>query len=360
MKWKEYLINNSIYLAIAVLLSLTTACQKQDEPQTGSTPKLSPAQVTVAHVKRHDAENQIEIVGTVQAVDRAEISSKITGNILELPVKLGSHIKQGELLVVISAGEISARVQQARAQLDQALRNLAREQKLLKKNAATPETVKSLQDTVWIAEASHKEAKTMLNYTKVLAPFDGIVTRKIANAGDLATPGKPLLQIEAGDKLEILTDIPEAVIQSISQGTRLSVHIPAVNTRVEGEVTEISPVSDPSSRTTPIKIHIQSQPQLRSGQFARVCLKSEGIESFVIPASAVTMYGQIERVFVNNQGFAALRLVRTGATVILDSGESYMEILSGLDEDDIVITTGNHNLEHGQPLEIIELPSSNN
>jgi len=349
MGLKSTVIHTLTYIIFIPVVFLTS-CQQHDEKNTSNAGQLPPVEVTVAQVTKHVAENQIELVGTVQAVDRAEISSKITGNIMVLPIKLGSRIKQGDLLVEISAGEISAQLQQARAQLDQAKRNLAREQKLLKKNAATPETVKSLQDTVWIAEASFKEAKTMLNYTKILAPFDGIVTRKIANAGDLATPGKPLLHIEAENNLEIQTDIPEAIINNIAQGTKLSVHIPAVNIDVEGEVTEISPTSDPESRTTPIKLHIKFKPQLRSGMFARVHLRNKQTESLAIPTSAVTMYGQLERVFVDDNGSAALRLIRVGKTFTSKSGSSYIEILSGLSEKDKVITAGNLNLEHGQPL----------
>ena len=121
-------------------------------------------------------------------------------------------MQQGELLIELSAGEISAQVQQAKAQLEQARRNLAREEKLLKKNAATPQTVKSLRDSARIAEAAYKEASTMLDYSRITAPFSGIITKKIANSGDLATPGKPLLYMEQENNLQVLTDIPEAMI----------------------------------------------------------------------------------------------------------------------------------------------------
>ncbi len=144
------------------------------------------------------AGKQVEVVGTVQAVEQAEISAKISGNIVAFPVDLGSRVKQGDLLAELNAGEISAQVRQAKAQLEQTRRNLEREENLLKKNAATPETVKSLEDTARIATAAYRETRTMLDYTRITAPFSGIITRKMANVGDLATPGKPLLQIEEG------------------------------------------------------------------------------------------------------------------------------------------------------------------
>ncbi len=313
---------------------------------------LPTATVSIAPVTKELATNQIELVGTVEAVEQAEISSKITGNILEITVDLGSRIKKGDLLIKLGAGEISAQLQQVKAQLVRAKRNLAREEKLLKKNAATPETVASLKDTVRIAQATLLESQTMLDYTIISAPFDGIVTKKPANAGDLATPGKPLLRIEGEDNLQILTDIPEAMINSIKKGDVLQATIPASNSDVSGVVTEVSPTADPSSRTTAIKIKINSTPQLRSGQFARVTLALKEIETYTIPQSAILPYGQLERVFVVQENKAQLRLVRTGVVFLGTDGQKRIEILSGLSEGENVITSGNNNLQSGQPLKI--------
>lgn len=346
-------LNTTIPLLILCCTFLITGGCKDNEISHNPNQKTLPtATVSIASVSRELATNQIELVGTVEAVQQAEISSKISGNILEIPVDLGSHIKKGDLLVRLGADEISAQVQQAEAQLEQAQRNLTREEKLLKKNAATPETVKSLKDTVRIAQAAFLETQTMLKYTIISAPFDGIVTKKPANAGDLATPGKPLLRIEGENNLQILTDIPEAMINNIQTGDILHATIPATGSEVSGVVTEVSPTADPSSRTTPIKIKIKTGPKLRSGQFARVALTLEQTETYAIPPSAIVPYGQLERVFIVKDNKAQLRLVRTGVTFLGGDGTPYIEILSGLSEGEEVITSGNNNLQSGQPLQI--------
>jgi RND family efflux transporter MFP subunit len=332
---------------IISFVTLLISCEKEEALVKKELHSLPMAKVSVAKVTKRAAAHQVEVVGTVQAVEQAEISSKITGNIITLQVDLGSRIQQGELLVELSAGEISAQLQQAQAQLEQARRNLAREEKLLKKNAATQENVNSLRDSNRIAKAAYNEALTMLDYSRITAPFSGIVTRKFANVGDLATPGKPLLQIEAENKLQVVTDIPEAMILKINKNDHLSVFIPSVNVTTEGVVAEVSPTVDPSSRSAPIKLHIAADPRLRSGQFARVTLTMDKAETLTVPAGAVVPFGQIERVFVDNEGKAKLRLVRTGA-LIKDS----IEILSGLAEGETVITSGNENLIDGQPLAV--------
>ncbi len=328
-------------------LILLLGCNKEgvsDEKKIG---QAAAAPVTVGKVVKRIAGNQVEVVGTVQAVDQAVISAKITGNVISLPVDLGSRVKNGELLAELSAGEISAQVQQAKAQLEQAKRNLAREENLLKKNAATPETVKSFEDSLRIAEAAYRTTLTMQDFTKITAPFAGIITRKLVSVGDLATPGKPLLHIEEEHKLQVLTDIPEAMILKISKGDRLKIFIPSVNIEIEGTVAEVSPVADPSSRTSPIKLRIPNNPQLRSGQFARVTLAMAQAETLTVPAGAVIPFGQMERVFVVADGKARLRLVRTGA-----HSKEYLEILSGLADGEGVVIAGHSNLHDGQPVTV--------
>ncbi|OGR18408.1 MAG: hypothetical protein A2X81_10565 [Desulfobacterales bacterium GWB2_56_26] len=336
--------------SLIFLISLgmvVTACDHEKNTAEEKLQSLPTAEVTVSKATKRAAARQVEVVGTVQAVDRAEISAKITGNIIALPVDLGSSVKQGELLVELSAGEISAQVQQAKAQLEQAKRNLLREENLLKKNAATPESVKSLQDSVRIAEAAHRETHTMLDYARITAPFAGIVTRKFANTGDLATPGKPLLILEEGSNLQVLTDIPEAMIAGIMKGNRLKVTVPSVDLITKGTVAEISPTADPTSRTAPVKLHLPADDRLRSGQFARVGLVLAETETLTVPTEAVVPFGQMERIFVVDDGRAKLRLVRTGA-----KEERDVEILSGLTENEVVIVTGNGTLTDGQPVSI--------
>ena len=151
MDQRLFLKNVCIFLLTIALLGGCKDSHKKDS----STPEtLPPVKVQLIAVEKIQMANQIEILGTVQAAKRAVISSRISGNIVELLVAPGSRVQHGEKLVQINAEEISARLMQAKAQLDQASRNLQREQKLLAKKAATPETVKGLEDGEKIARAN--------------------------------------------------------------------------------------------------------------------------------------------------------------------------------------------------------------
>lgn len=330
-------------------ITLLSSCKGPEIQERSTVLALPAVAVTVALVRQEVARSRVEVVGTLEAVARASISARISGQIIELPVVLGSKVKQGDLLVKISAGEISAKVLQAEAQLSQARRNLAREKKLMDQGASTEETVKTLTDISRIAEAAYKEAQTMLDYTSISAPFSGTITKKISNIGDLAFPGMVLLQIENGQTLQALAQVPESLLLSVSEGDRVPVVIPAAKLSLIGEVAEVAPAADPLSRTAPIKINIASHPALRVGQFVRISLQGKEESTMVLKKSAVLRKGQMEVVFVVDKEakVARMRLVRTGSV----SGAE-VEILSGLDLGELVVSGNNEALQDGQSLDI--------
>ena len=305
----------------------------------------SPVRVQTLKVQERNISSRVEVVGTVQAVEQAVIAAKISGIIVEIPVVLGSMVNRGDLLVKINAEEISARVLQAQAQLDQARRNLKREEKLLKQQASTPETVKYMRDMLAVAQAGYREVASMLSYTTINAPFSGVITRKIANTGDLATPGNPLLHLENPDRLQVVTSVPETIALRISLGAPLTVRVPAADTTLEATVAEMSPVVDPRSRTSQVKINLSSSSGLRTGMFARVRIPGTESTTLMVPEQAVIPFGQLEKIFVVHEGKAQLRLVRTGM-----HGGGLVEILSGLQAGEEIVTENNLLLINGQPL----------
>jgi RND family efflux transporter MFP subunit len=334
-------------LLVIVFCALALISCKDKETKQGGNQNQAAGAVKVSTIQMEKTTSYTEIMGTVQAAEKAVIAARVSGHIIGLPVVPGSKVAKGDLLIKINAGEISDQLMQAKAQLAQAERNLERERNLLKKNASTPETVRTLEDTQRIALASVREVQTMVDYATISAPFSGIITRKSANIGDLAAPGKPLLEIENAMKLQVVADIPESMILKIKVGDDIPVSIPAAGFSSACKVEEISPAADPQSRTAPIKLSLPADPNLRSGQFGRLSLPQGTVDAIFVPRTAVLPFGQMERVFIVQDGKARLRLVRTGA-----AGNDKVEILAGLAPGDEVVVAGNANLGDGQPLNI--------
>ena len=285
-------------------------------------------------------------MGTVQAKLRATIEAKTTGRITDMPVILGRKVKAGETLARLDAAEIKARLDQAEATLQQAERDSKRLSSLLNQNAVARADYEAADTRYRVAKGAVAEARAMLLYVEILAPFDGVVTRKWVDVGDQAAPGKPLVDIEDPSHLQLEADVPEAMASRIKPDACMALRVGQSADDLSGTIVEIAPIADPTSRTFRVKLDVQASPGLMSGQFARLVVPVGERTSLRVPASAVVQRGQMEILFVVENHRARLRLVRTGRRV-----NDETEILSGLDSGDSVVVDNPRQLVDGQPLQ---------
>jgi RND family efflux transporter MFP subunit len=319
------------------------ACHAKKESATAET--LPAVAVRVAMVEQKARPSSEEVVGTVRAKLRAAIEAKVSGRIEALLVAPGQTVKAGELIAQLDAREIQAKLDQALAMREQATKDLARARDLMEKKITTQAEFDSVQARERVAVGAATETETMLGYTKLIAPFTGIVTRKLADVGDLATPGKPIVEMEDPSALRFEADVPEALIGNLKLGAKLSVRVGAVPTPIEGIVVEMAPVADAASRTFLVKLDLPHTEAARSGQFGRVWVATGEGQTIRVPAAAIVARGQMETVFVAAKDRAQLRIVRTGKRT---DGE--IEVLSGINPGESVVIEGAEQLRDGQPI----------
>jgi membrane fusion protein (multidrug efflux system) len=310
-------------------------------------PILPTASVRVQTVEPKEHLATEETVGTVRAKLHARLEAKIPGRIDRMQAEPGQSVKAGQLLVHLDAEEIRARLDQALAVQQQAEGDLKRYRTLLDTSAATQAEFDAVQARARVASGAVKEAQTMLGYADVAAPFDGVVTRKYVDLGDLAAPGKPLLDMEDPSHLRFETDIPEAIIGPVNLGATMAVSIPNVAGDLTGTVVEIAPAADPNSRTFRVKLDLPAAAGMRAGQFGRVAVPLAETTALRVPASALVRRGQLEIVFVVEDHHAALRLVRAGKRI-----GNEIEIASGLSSGEEVVIENAAALVDGQPVEV--------
>ena len=331
-------------LAVLLTASLFASCRGKVEPSVSE--NLPSAAVRVQTVERKSRTATEDVVGTVRPKLSAAIEAKVSGRIEQMLVVPGQLVKAGDRLVLLDAHEIQSRLDQAAAARQQAESDLKRATDLIQQKILSQSEFDNAQSKFRIAAATEAEAKTMLGYTLIVAPFDGVITRKLADVGDLAAPGKPLLQMENPDTLRLEADVPEALIGNVKLGDKLAVRIAAVASKIEGPVAEMSPTADPNSRTYLVKLDLPGATGLRSGQFGRVSVPVGEASAIRVPAFAVIQRGQMELVFVVVNGHAQLRLVKTGKLI----GDE-VELVSGVDAGERVVTDGAGNLVDGQSVE---------
>ena len=338
--------NSFQILAGTAFLALSfTGCS--EKPKTTVENHLPTIQV---HAQKTEAKSHIaieEVVGTVRPKLRSDIEAKVSGRIEQMRAVPGQLVKRGELLVQLDAREIQAKLDQATASRDQAESDLVRYTKLITQHAITQQEFEATQSRARIARASVTEAETMLGYTKITAPFDGVITSKLSDVGDLAAPGRPLLKMEDPQALRFEADVPEAIIARIKPDAVLPVRVGG-QPEISGTVTEISPASDPNSRTFLVKLDLPQFAGLRGGLFGRVGVPVGESSVLRFPSSAVVQRGQMEIVFVQDKDHAVLRLVKTGKHI-----ENDVEILSGIEPNEKVITDHVAQLMDGQTVEVL-------
>ncbi len=329
-------------LWLAVLLA--SSCHKKDglAPPGSSTPAIS---IESAPGTMEALQATEEVVGTVRSKLRAVIEAKVSGRILQYRADPGQVVKSGEQLAELDVQEIRARLEQAKAMLDQAQRDFGRQQQLIASKATSQQELDAAAARVKVTTAGLNEAETMLGYAKVTAPFDGVITRKLADVGDLAMPGKPLMEMEAPANLRFETDLPESLLGDVKSGAILPVTIPTLPKPLAATVSEISPVADAVSRTFLVKLDLPTAAGLRPGQFGRVAVPVAQTQLLLVPGRSVIRRGQMEAVFVVREGHATLRLVKTGKLL-----DDKIEILSGLEPGDPVVTSDASHLTDGQPV----------
>jgi RND family efflux transporter MFP subunit len=309
--------------------------------------RLPAAAVNVQAVESKRYVVSAEAAGTVGARLHARIEAKVAGLVIEMLAVPGQAVQAGDRLARLDVQEIRARLDQALAVRTQAERELQRERKLIERGAATRAEVDAAQARADVARAAVAEAETMLRYADVIAPFAGVVTRKLADIGDLAAPGRPLLEMEDPTQLQLQTEIPEALINSVKLGAHMSVQLSGMPSELQATVSEVAPAADPNSRTFRVKLDLPQSDRLRSGQFGRVSVPIGERDGLRVPANAVVQRGQLEMVFVVADHRAHMRLVKTGKAA---AGE--LEILSGLESGETVVVEGAAALVDGQPVEV--------
>ncbi|MBL0217548.1 MAG: efflux RND transporter periplasmic adaptor subunit [Myxococcales bacterium] len=288
-----------------------------------------------------------EVIGTVRARDTVELSPTVMGKLAELHCVLGSRVKAGDVIARLSVQELNARLDQARETLAQADLELARVTRLHASGALPGADYDAAVSRHRIAEAARAEAAAMAGYATMRAPFAGVVTAKLANAGDMAMPGKPVCVIEDPSSLRFEATVPENLARAFEHAPGIQVRLDVIDAAITATVAEISPNADAISRTVLVKLALPPDPRLRAGAFGRATVPASEVHALTVPVRAVVRHGQLEAVYVVADGAARMRLVRTGR-----SAEERIELRSGVRDGELVVIDAPDALVDGQPVTV--------
>lgn len=320
-------------------LMLLAACHAS-EPQR-ERPVLEPVAVEVSSaVTASDAGLEAARVVPVQ---EAEVATRTAGVVARMAVQVGDRVPAGALLARLDATDVEARIAGARARAELAARTFARVENLARDGAASQQELDEARAALAAAQAGVEEAGAQGAYVEIRAPFAGVVTARMADAGDLATPGQPLLRL-AGDALKVVAELPASRVGGVEVGDRVTL---STDTGViEGVVRRVVPALDGASRRFTVEVEPTSREGLMAGAFVRMGMEGGGGAARWIPVDALVRNGQLTGVFAVEGDSLRLRWVRVGNV----RGDA-AELLAGPPGELTVVRTPSGALRDGQPVE---------
>ncbi len=297
----------------------------------------------------------LEAVGTVHAAQTSLLASQVMGTIVEVRVREGDRVQSGQVVAAIDDAQPKAALARAVAaeaaaqhevtvtdsDLTLAESTLKRHQILYTQGIVSSQEfdeIRAREQSALArrdlaragleqAKAEVRQTQTTLNYTRIRAPFDAVVTDKKADPGTLALPGTPIFIVEDVHRYRLETTVNESDLRYVRIGEQVPVLIDALdNAELKAKVVQIVPAADSASRSFLVKVELPVDTRLRSGLLGRAQFSRRERQSLMIPRSALVDRGQLQGVFVLDQNQAAsLRYVTLGKV----AGRN-VEVLTGL------------------------------
>ena len=348
---------------ITLVMTISSCGNDNKKVELDNTPAVT---VKVNTVSEQKGGTYLTASGKIEAVNSANISTRMMGYVDNIYVQVGDKVSRGQLLISINNADLSAKLAQvnagiaeAKAAFNIAEKDYNRYTALFKENSASQKEVDDITANYNMAKARLEAAKQMKNevnaqfsYSNIRAPFNGVVTNKFIKVGDMANPGMSLLEVESPGDFQVLAMVPESEILQIKSGSEVTVLIKTLNEAVKGKVEEVSTSAKNTGGQYMVKVMLdKTEYNLLSGMYATVqfpTVKKKNTNKVLIPLDAVVQNGQLSGVYtVSENNTALLRWLRLGRTY----GDS-VEVLSGLSAEEAFILSADGKLYNGAKISI--------
>jgi RND family efflux transporter MFP subunit len=316
-------------------------------------------------VASDQSDRQHAYSGEVRGRYESQLAFQVGGKIISRQVELGSQVHKGQRLMQIDPQDIqqmvniqSAQVDAAKSQLDLAEKNLKRYEQLFKEDVISRSQLERYQSAYDMAAAAFRQARSQQNqgsnqmgYSSLRADKAGVISAISAEVGQVVGPGQPVITLVQDGEREIEIYVPENRLQDLRNASQVRITFWALpGIAGKGKIREIAPMADPVARTYKVRVSLVKQfSEIKLGMTASVEIAArEQDDATSIPLSALYQTGDTPNVWVVNNDTVRLRPVKIGVF-----GNDQVQILSGLNSGDVLVTAGVHKLREGQKVKVI-------
>jgi membrane fusion protein (multidrug efflux system) len=307
----------------------------------------------MAHVEQMGLE--IEAVGTAQAKESVQVTSKASNIITAIRFKEGEEVAQGAVLVEMDDAEARAQVAEAEAALARSRSQFARSRDLQSRQALSVADLEQVEASLKADEARVAAAKARLADTVIRASFRGTTGFRSVSVGSFVSPGTVITTLDDTSLIKLDFTVPETMLFVVQRGLPITARATGLPDRVfTGVVTNIDSRVDPVTRSIAVRAELpNSDGMLRQGMFLTVALKGELAPTLLVPEEAVVPERGKAYVFVVQDNVAQRREVRTGKR-----RPGFVEIVEGVHEHEHVVVEGTQNIRDGSTVQETPPPNS--
>lgn len=345
--WKQWLV--ALVLVVIAVAGIYGWRHLDTGPEVGQSQAQSARVVNVVTPQRDIVRDQVQSVGSLQALEAVELTTEVSGRVVRHNLAAGQRVEKGALLLQLDDRQAEADLRVIEARLADARRQLERATRLRSNNSVSQSMVDELRTAVDVALAEREAARVRLENHRIVAPFTGVVGLSDLSVGAYVTPGTVVTTLDAVDQMELTLSVPERYLGQVALGQRVRGSSPTwPGASFEGQLVEMGSRISELSRSLPVRALIDNADgRLRPGQFMSASLTLQEREALVIPEQAVLIRGNNKYVFIAEDGVARRTPVTLGTRM-----PGLVEVVSGINDDDQVIITGQDRLSSGDRLEV--------
>jgi membrane fusion protein (multidrug efflux system) len=324
------------------------------QPRGAASSGGAPMTVEAAKVARQPLPQTITAVGSLRSDESVTLRPEVAGRVNAILFKEGQNVRQGMTLVRLDPAINAAEVQQAKANLTLAKSKYDRAVELSQRNFISGQAKDEAENNLRVAEAAVALVEARLAKAEIKAPFSGVIGLRVVSVGDYVKEGADMVNLESIDPLKVDFRVPETYMRQVQPGQTLTVTLDALPGRkFDGKMLAVNPLIDAAGRSVVIRAIVRNaDTSLRPGMFTRVNLiTKDEKDALVVPEQAIVPQGDEQFVFRIVDGKAARVKVDIG-----QRRDGKVEVLKGLDVNDMVVTAGQLKLREGMPVTISTAP----
>ncbi|SHI93953.1 efflux RND transporter periplasmic adaptor subunit [Flavobacterium haoranii] len=348
-----------IYVIVAAALvglagyKIASNKEKQQQEVAEVAKQVDKINVNVITVSKEEINTNYVSNGTFLPKQEINQSADISGRVVNVLVKEGSNVNAGQTLATIKRDAIEVDLTQAQNNLQNAIDDNLRYENAYKTGGVTKQQLDNSRLQLKNAQAALKAQKVRVSDTQIKAGISGTINKKMVEPGMVVSPGTALFEIVNINSLKLSVLIDESQVGKIALGQAVTINVNVLpDETFSGKITFIAPKSD-SSLNFPVEIEVQNKGNLRAGMYTTATFKTNnGTETqkmLTVPAEAFVNGVSSGQLFIVNNGTAKLIKIQTGKVY-----GNKVQILSGLNEGEQVITSGQINLDNGSKINIIK------